>query len=133
MIPNEDFITHEVINWSFSDKFVRLDVDFGVSYDADPHEVMRIAPEAVSAVDRVDNTRHPPVCWLTEFGDSSLNFKLRFWISDPQDGLTNVKGKVMIALWDAFKEAGIGIPFPHREVIMKTPLVIESPNEAPGG
>lgn len=132
LIPNEDFITHEVINWSFSDKNVRLDVDFGVSYDADPHEIMRIAPEAASSVDRVDSTQRPPVCWLTEFGDSSLNFKLRFWISDPQMGLTNIKGKVMIALWDAFKENGIGIPYPHRELIMKTPLTVESvPSTSP--
>ena len=130
LIPNEDFITHEVINWSFSDKQVRLDVDFGVSYDSDPHDVMRIAPEAASGVDRVDSSSHPPVCWLTEFGDSSLNFKLRFWISDPQQGLTNIKGKVLLALWDAFKENGIGIPYPHREVIMKTPVAVHSTQSA---
>ena len=68
----------------------------------------------------MDTTRNPPVCWLTEFGDSSLNFKLRFWIDDPQKGLTNIRGKVMLALWDTFKEHGIGIPYPHREIIMKT-------------
>ncbi|MEL7184987.1 MAG: mechanosensitive ion channel domain-containing protein [Pseudomonadota bacterium] len=130
LIPNEDFITHEVINWSFSDKHVRLDVDFGVSYDADPHEVMRIAPEAASSVDRVDTSRNAPVCWLTEFGDSSLNFKLRFWINDPQQGLTNIKGQVLLALWDTFKEHGVGIPYPHREVIMKTPVTVEA---APAG
>ena len=64
--------------------------------------------------------RSTPVCWLTEFGDSSLNFKLRFWIDDPQKGLTNIRGKVMLALWDTFKENGIAIPYPHREIIMKT-------------
>ena len=119
LIPNEDFITREVINWSFSDKFVRIDVPFGVSYDADPHEVIRIAIEAGSSVDRVDGTTRPPVCWLTAFGDSSLDFLLRFWISDPQKGLTNIRGKVLMALWDAFKEHDIGIPYPHREIIMK--------------
>jgi len=124
LIPNEDFITREVINWSFSDKFVRLDVPFGVSYDADPHEVERIAIEAAASVDRVDGTRRPPVCWLTAFGDSSLDFLLRFWISDPQMGLTNIRGKILMALWDAFKENDIGIPYPHREVIMKTPISV---------
>jgi small-conductance mechanosensitive channel len=122
LIPNEDFITREVINWSFSDKFVRLDVPFGVSYDANPHEVARIAIEAASAVERVDGTQRPPVCWLTAFGDSSLDFLLRFWISDPQMGLTNIRGKILMALWDAFKENDIGIPYPHREIIMKTPV-----------
>ena len=127
LIPNEDFITREVINWSFSDKYVRLDVDFGVSYDADPHEVVRVAIEATGAVDRVDGRRNPPVCWLTAFGDSSLDFKLRFWISDPQKGLTNIRGKVLMALWDTLKENNIGIPYPHRELIMKTPVTVASP------
>jgi small-conductance mechanosensitive channel len=122
LIPNEDFITREVINWSFSDKYVRIDVPFGVSYDADPHEVVRIATEAASSVDRVDGSQRPPVCWLTAFGDSSLDFKLRFWISDPQMGLTNIRGKILMALWDAFKEHGIGIPYPHREIIVRTPI-----------
>ncbi len=124
LIPNEDLITHEVINWSFSDRFVRLDVPFGVSYNSDPHEVTRLAIEAASAVERVESRIKPPVCWLTAFGDSSLDFLLRFWISDPQQGLTNIRGKVLLALWDTFKEHGIGIPFPHREVIMKTPVEI---------
>ncbi len=122
LIPNEDFITTQVVNWSFSDRYVRLDVDFGVSYDSDPHEVSRLAIEAAASVERVDSKYRKPVCWMTEFGDSSINFKLRFWISDPQQGLTNIRGKVMLALWDSFKENDIAIPFPHREVIFKTPL-----------
>ena len=124
LIPNEDFITTQVVNWSFSDKYVRLDVPFGVSYDSDPHEVSRLAIEAAASVERVDGSYNRPVCWMTEFGDSSLNFLLRFWIDDPQGGLTNIRGKVLLALWDTFKEHGIGIPFPHREVIMKTPVTI---------
>lgn len=122
LIPNEDLITREVVNWSFSDKYVRLDVEFGVSYDSDPHQVAEIAIEAAGTVDRVVTTGKKPVCWLTAFGDSSLDFKLRFWISDPQQGLTNIRGKVLMALWDAFKEHEIGIPYPHRELIMKTPV-----------
>ncbi|AMN54870.1 MULTISPECIES: mechanosensitive ion channel family protein [Stappiaceae] len=118
LIPNEDFITHRVINWSFSDELVRLDVNFGVSYDADPHEVSKLAIEAAMTVGRVEGSRRP-VCWLTGFGDSSLDFVLRFWIRDPQQGLTNVRGKVLLALWDTFKENNVGIPYPHREIILK--------------
>jgi small-conductance mechanosensitive channel len=129
LIPNEDFITQRVINWSFSDKFVRLDVDFGVSYDSDPHEVSRIAIEAAQSVDRVDNSRKPPVCWMTEFGDSSINLKLRFWIMDPQGGLTNIRGKVLMALWDALKENDISIPYPHRELVVKSPLPVTTIEE----
>ncbi len=129
LIPNEDFITTEVVNWSFSDKFVRLDVLFGVAYDSDPHEVERIAIKAASSVERVEDRPpapgskqpRPPVCWLIGFGESSLEFKLRFWISDPQEGTTNIRGKVLMAVWDAFKENGIRIPYPHREIIMRSP------------
>ena len=130
LIPNEDFVTTQVVNWSFSDRYVRLDVPFGVSYDSDPHEVTRVAIEAASSVDRVDSSRKAPVCWMTAFGESSIEFKLRFWIVDPQGGLTNIRGKVMLALWDAFKENNIAIPFPHREVIMKTPVTLGPENPA---
>ena len=126
LIPNEDFITTQVINWSFSDKYVRLDVPFGVAYDSDPHQVIEVAIAAAASVDRVESRYRSPVCWMTEFGDSSINFLLRFWIDDPQQGLTNIRGKVMLALWDAFKENDIKIPFPHREVIMKTPVTVTS-------
>ncbi|TIP83911.1 MAG: mechanosensitive ion channel, partial [Mesorhizobium sp.] len=118
LIPNEDFITQRVINWSFSDNLVRLDVNFGVSYDADPHKVSELAIAAAMSVGRVEADRRP-VCWLTDFGESSLNFVLRFWIHDPQQGLTNVRGRVLLALWDTFRENGIDIPYPHREIIMK--------------
>jgi len=126
LIPNEDFITTQVINWSFSDKYVRLDVPFGVSYDSDPHDVTRLAIEAASNVERVNTEGKGPVCWITAFGDSSIDFLLRFWITDPQGGLTNIRGKVLLALWDTFKEHGVQIPYPHREVLMKTPVTVNS-------
>jgi small-conductance mechanosensitive channel len=122
LIPNEDFITHEVINWSFSDRYVRLDVAFGVSYSSDPHQVSALAIDAAKVVDRVRASGKEPVCWMTEFGDSSLNFLLRFWIDDPQKGLTNVRGQVLLVVWDTFKEHDINIPFPHREIIMRSPV-----------
>jgi small-conductance mechanosensitive channel len=127
LIPNEDFITREVINWSFSDELVRLDVEFGVSYDSDAHQVSALAIEAAASVERVVPTK-APVCWMTAFGDSTLNFILRFWINDPQNGLTNIRGKVLLALWDKLKEHHVGIPYPHREIIMRTPVKIEPPD-----
>jgi small-conductance mechanosensitive channel len=124
LIPNEDFISQQVVNWSFSSDYVRIDVEFGTAYDSDPHQVVDIAIATASTVERVANEFKAPVCWLTGFGASSLDFRLRFWISDPANGLTNVRGQVLMALWDAFKTAGISIPFPHRELIMKTPVEI---------
>lgn len=124
LIPNEDFITREVVNWSYSDEWVRLEVPFRVSFDADPHFVTKIAIEAAAKVPRVDNARNPPVCWMTEFGEFSLQFLLRFWISDPQKGLSNVRGHVLLALWDAFKEHGIKIPFPQHEIVLSRPVAV---------
>jgi small-conductance mechanosensitive channel len=118
LIPNENFITQEVINWSFSNDLIRLDVPFGVSYESDPHAVSAMAIEAASKVPRV-LTSIKPVCWMTAIGDSSIEFLLRFWINDPQNGLTNIRGKVLLALWDEFKLKGIKIPYPHREIIMR--------------
>ena len=116
LIPNEDFITREVINWSFSDDLVRLEVKFGVAYDSDPHVVTKLACEKAVNVPRVVKDQ-PPACWMTNFGDSSLDFVLRFWIRDPQGGLTNIRGEMLIALWDTFKEHGVNIPYPHRQLV----------------
>ncbi|MCB9990790.1 MAG: mechanosensitive ion channel [Rhodospirillales bacterium] len=115
LIPNEDFITQRVVNWSHGSTLIRLEVKFGVHYDSDPHQVRDLAIEAAKKPERVVADPEP-VCWLAEFGDSSLNFKLRFWIKDAEKGVTNVRGMVMMELWDAFKANNIKIPYPHREV-----------------
>ncbi|SLN58641.1 mechanosensitive ion channel family protein [Roseisalinus antarcticus] len=115
LIPNEDLITGQVVNWSHSNDFVRLDIHFGTAYGDDPHTVRRIAVAAAMKVDRVLSDR-APVCHIVGFGDSSVDYILRFWIRDPTGGLTNIRGNVYLALWDAFRENGISIPFPQREV-----------------
>ncbi|QFT64830.1 mechanosensitive ion channel family protein [Roseivivax sp. THAF30] len=115
LIPNEDLITGQVVNWSHSNDFVRLDIYFGTAYGDDPHKVRKIAIEAAAGTARVLADR-PPVCHIVGFGDSSVDYILRFWIKDPTGGLTNIRGNVYLALWDAFQEHGISIPFPQREV-----------------
>jgi small-conductance mechanosensitive channel len=115
LIPNEDLITGQVVNWSHSNEFVRLDIYFGTAYGDNPHEVRKLAIAAAQGVPRVLKTR-PTVCHIVGFGDSSVDYILRFWISDPTGGLTNIRGNVYLALWDAFAEHGISIPFPQREV-----------------
>ena len=127
LIPNEDLITGQVVNWSHSNDFVRLDIHFGTSYGDDPHLVRRIAKEAAASVDRVLAST-PPVCHIVGFGDSSVDYILRFWIRDPTGGLTNIRGNVYLALWDAFQENGISIPFPQREV-----KLMEGSGRATGG
>ena len=118
LIPNEDFITQPVINWSYTDKKIRVETKFGVDYNSDPHFIKKLGVEVASKVNRVCEDPKP-VCHLVEFDDSSLNFALRYWIEDAENGVTNTKGDVMLGLWDAFKEHGIEIPFPHRVLIEK--------------
>ncbi len=119
LIPNETFIANGVINWSRSDRIVRLHAPFGVSYATrDLRRVQELAQEAAKTVDRVVPDKNP-VCNVMEFGDSSVNFDLRFWIQDPQNGLSNVTSEVYLALWDALHEDGIEIPFPQRDIYIK--------------
>jgi len=115
LIPNEDLITGQVVNWSHSNDFVRLDIYFGTAYGDDPHVVRKLAIDAAGSVPRVLSHK-APVCHIVGFGDSSVDYILRFWIRDPTGGLTNIRGNVYLALWDTFKENDISIPFPQREV-----------------
>ena len=116
LIPNEDFITQQVVNWSHGNTLIRVEVQFGVDYAHNPHEIKKIAEEAAMGADDRICGDPLPVCHFVEFADSSLNFKLRFWIKDAEKGVTNMRAAVMLKLWDAFQENNVKIPYPHREV-----------------
>jgi small-conductance mechanosensitive channel len=131
LIPNEDFVTQRVVNWSYSNDEVRIEVEFGVAYASDPHKVIALALEAVKSVKRV-LAAPSPVCHLKAFGESSLDFVLRFWIRDPIDGLTNVRGQVLLALWDILKREGIEIPFPQRDINPRGPFKVVVEREGDG-
>ncbi|GJL85023.1 MAG: mechanosensitive ion channel protein [Micavibrio sp.] len=118
LIPNEDFITQKVVNWSHGNTLIRVEVKFGVDYGHNPHEINAMAAKAAEKADERICEDPAPVCHLAEFADSSLNFKLRFWIKDAEKGMTNIRGAVMLALWDTFEENNIKIPYPHREVLI---------------
>jgi small-conductance mechanosensitive channel len=119
LIPNEDLITQQVINWSFSDRLVRLKIGVGASYDTDLHKAMDLIVQSARGIDRVLD-KPGPVCQLKNFGDSAVDLELRIWIGDPDNGVANVSSAVRIAIWDAFKEHGIEIPFPQRDVHIKS-------------
>ncbi|MCC5970420.1 MAG: mechanosensitive ion channel [Pararhodobacter sp.] len=127
LIPNEDLVTGQVVNWSHSDDFVRIDLTFSTSYGDDPHLVRRIAIEAAKSVPRVLADRSV-ACHITGFGDSSIDYVLRIWIHDAHEGLASVRGAIYLALWDAFKDHGITIPFPQREVRMLEDAARPGPN-----
>lgn len=119
LIPNEDLITQHVTNWTFTDNKVRIRLPFGVSYNANPHECIQLAIEASKKVERVLDYPEP-ICNLMGFGDSSVDFELRFWISDPINGVSNVKSEVLLKLWDTLKENNIEIPFPQRDLHIRS-------------
>jgi len=131
LIPNEDLITQRVVNWSFTHDRVRIKVDLGVSYNENPHRIIEICQEAARKQSRVIE-EPSPLCLLTEFGDSSVNFQLRFWIRDPHQGVANIQSAVLLEIWDRFKEEGIEIPFPQRDLHLKSaiPVKIERDNES---
>ncbi len=119
LIPNEDLITQRVINWSFTDKLVRMKIPIGVAYGSDPHKCIELIIEAAKAVNRVLHAPSP-VCLLKGFGDNSVDLELRFWLSDPSNGVSNVKSKVLLNIWDTFKKNNIEIPFPQRDLHIRS-------------
>jgi small-conductance mechanosensitive channel len=125
LIPNENLITQEVENWSYSDQKIRIHIPVGVSYGADMHKVKDLLLQAIGDHPRI--LKEPkPVCFMTGFGDSTVNHELRAWIEDAQHGIANITSDVYYRIWDLFKENGIELPFPQRDVHLKldtAPLV----------
>ncbi len=129
LIPNEDIITQRVVNWSYSNNEVRLKIPIGVSYNADVRKAMELCLGAVAQVPRL--LKHPePACLLKGFGDSSVDLELRIWIDDPQNGVSNVKSEMLLLVWDAFHEHGIEIPFPQRDLHIKSAEAVPILSEA---
>ncbi|MGC6605879.1 MAG: mechanosensitive ion channel family protein [Lentimonas sp.] len=119
LIPNEDLITQRVINWSFTDNLVRVRVKIGVAYNSDPHQCIALIKEAAASVPRVLDSPEPN-CLLRGFGDSSIDLELRFWIADPSNGVGNMQSAVLLAVWDTLKENNIEIPFPQRDLHIRS-------------
>ena len=118
LIPNENLMTQEVENWSFTDKNVRVRIPVGVSYDSDMVQVQDLMMQAAKESPRVLDNPAPNV-WMTDYGDSSVNFAILAWINDPEGGVGNVQSDVLNRLWWLFKEAGVEIPFPQRDLNVK--------------
>jgi small-conductance mechanosensitive channel len=121
LIPNETLITNEVINWSYTDRNVRLKIPVSISYDNDPEQAMALMLASAKANARVLEDP-PPAARLLSFGDNGIEMELRVWIPDPEQGLANVRSDVNLAIWRAFKAAGITIPFPQRDLHIRSGL-----------
>ncbi len=120
LIPNEDIITQQVLNWSHKSDRVRLKLDVRAPLDADLEQVLGLMREAASRPPRVLKTPLPNALVLA-FGENAIELQLRFWIADATNGVRNVKGEVLLELWKLFREHGIALPRPVRDVYMHPP------------
>ena len=119
LIPNENLMTQEVENWSYSSRDVRVRIPVGVAYESDLGLAQKLMLRAATESPRVLDSPRPNI-WLTEFGDFSVNHEILVWISDPEGGVGNVRSDVLNRLWRLFKENGIEIPFPQSDVRVKS-------------
>jgi len=119
LIPNEDLITQRVENWSFSNSTVRLKIPVSIAYSSDVRKAMTLCEEAARQTARIIQNP-PPICLLVAFGNSSLELELRAWINDPVNGVKNVKSEVLLRIWGNFQEQGINIPYPQRDIHIRS-------------
>lgn len=116
IVPNNNLISKNLINWTLSDSIKRIEINIGTTYKADPNKVIEILKEAALSSEKV--LRSPaPLPLLNDFGESSLNFKLRFWVHN-ENGLS-AKSDVSITIYNKFKENNIEIPYPHQDIYIK--------------
>jgi len=119
LIPNENLMVNQVVNWSYSSRDVRVKAPVGVTYDSDLKLVTELLYKAVDETPRVLKRPKPRVN-VMEFGDSSVNFEVRFWIEDPEEGLANIRSDVYMLIWELFREHDVEIPFPQRDLHIRS-------------
>jgi small-conductance mechanosensitive channel len=119
LIPNEDFITNRVTNWTLSTTKARIQIHLGVSYGSDIEKARELILEAAREHPRCIEDPAPQ-CFLLNFGDSSVDFTLLFWVANVVEGRWAPQSEVMFAIWKKFRENGIEIPFPQRDVHIKS-------------
>ncbi|WP_267433715.1 mechanosensitive ion channel domain-containing protein [Sphingomonas sp. GM_Shp_1] len=119
LIPNENLMTQEVENWSYSDRNVRVRIPVSIAYDSDLKLAQELMLRAAHESPRVLKSPKPSV-WLMSFGDCALQHEILAWISDPESGVGNVRSDVLNRLWFLFKEHGVGLPYPQRDIHIRS-------------
>jgi len=114
IVPNSQFITANVTNWTLSDQLRRIDLPVGVNYASAPNRVIEVL-EAVARANQGVLEKPPPQCLFTGYGDSSINFELRAW-TDQFNNWRTIRSELASAVYDAVRAAGMSFPFPQREV-----------------
>ncbi|WP_374429605.1 mechanosensitive ion channel family protein [Tabrizicola sp.] len=119
VVPNEHFITSRVVNYSDQGSANRYEALFSVSYETDINLVPDIIERAVSKLPFVLQSPDGPDCELRGFGESSVDFAVEYWVAGIDDGKNKYGSPVLFAIWNALKEAGIEMPYPHRVVELR--------------
>ncbi|MDG1377801.1 MAG: mechanosensitive ion channel [Yoonia sp.] len=119
VVPNEDFITTRVVNYSDSGSANRLEVAFSVSYDTDINKIPALIEAAVAAHPSVLQTPEPPDCELRGFGESGIDFAVEFWVNGIDDGKNKYTSDILFVIWNTLRDNGIEIPFPQRVIEIK--------------
>jgi small-conductance mechanosensitive channel len=119
LIPNTELVNGTLVNYSLGSPLIRIDVPIGVSYDADPKRVEEILLETAAAEPMVSKEKRPAVRFI-EFGDSSLNFQLLIWINVRTTARRMVRSALYFAIFEALAKAGIEIPFPQRDIHIRS-------------
>jgi small-conductance mechanosensitive channel len=117
LVPNQTLINSSFINWSYSDRRVRIKLPVTVSYDDDPEVALKLLLEAAADHPRI-LPDPPPVSRLITFESYGMLLEIRFWIADPVNGVNNVRSDVNRAIWRIFREHGVTIPVPQQEIRM---------------
>lgn len=115
IVPNEMLVGSVISNETYSDTQVRIATQVQVAYDGDLERALTILVEAARIQPRV-LADPPPKAFVVRFADSGIDLELGFWIADPAEGTQQLRSDIHLAIWKAFQEAGIKIPFPQREV-----------------
>ncbi len=118
LIPNDVLITERVENWTHTSNETRLKVRLRVAFDTHLPTAIELCEQAASETERV-LAQPEPKCLLLGFGESAIDLELRFWISDAQNGVQNVKSDVLLRIWEKFLERGIKVPFPQRDLHLR--------------
>jgi small-conductance mechanosensitive channel len=118
IVPNEMLVSSVVESETFSNTTQRLGLRVGVAYSSDVERAMALMVQAAAAQPRV-LADPKPQAFLVEFADSAITLEIGFWIADPTVGTLGLRSDVNLAILRAFRDAGIEIPFPQREVVMK--------------
>ncbi len=115
IIPNELLISTTVLNHSYSNRQIRLGLDLQIAYRSDLQKAMQLLEEVAGKQPRV-LADPPPKAFLVRFADSGIDLELGVWIEDPENGVLAIRSDLFLAIWRAFQDAAIEIPFPQREV-----------------